>query len=183
MRKLSVLFAVAVILLLSGMYYYNEKYVPTIEGAIGKTSITYDEIYHVTETKNRTVILYGEDDALSVGLLKKTIFGYKWIFGSGSVHFESGQPPVSLSITNLPLENRGDTEHYVSVSFGVIRDDRIDQLQVKNNHQDTVIANMVDTPKGRIWYSFSETPINADPQLTGLDRSGNVVYDNFDITP
>jgi hypothetical protein len=178
MRKLSAL-AVAVILLLSGIYYYHEKYVPTIEEAIGKTSISYDEIYHVTETKNRTVILYGKDDALSVGLLKKTFFGYEWVFGSGSVHFQSGQPPVSLSIANLPLENRGDAEQYVSVSFGVIRDDRIDQLQVKHNRQDTVIANTIDTPKGRIWYSFSETPISADPQLIGLDRSGNVVYDNL----
>lgn len=162
-------------------YFYKNNYTSTIEKAAYKANIQYNEIYQTTKIKNRILILYGtdEDEVFSVGLLKKNWLGYKWIMGSGSGQDSSINIPVSIAIANLPFESHGVVDSFVSIAFGTVYLNGIEKLDVLYNDQNIKSATIIDTKLGRRWFSISDSPINGDPQIIGINKEGKEIYRNY----
>jgi hypothetical protein len=70
-----IIFAIITLALIVSVVYYQVNY-KTLEDAINETNVPIDDVYHTTERKGHTIIFYGQDDILSVGLIEKTFLGY-----------------------------------------------------------------------------------------------------------
>lgn len=147
----------------------------TIEEAMVKSNINYDEIYHITEKRGYTIVFYGKDDGLSVGLITKTRSGYRWIFGAGSKQFNEGERILTRAFSNLPTKNYGNDNEIISLTFGVINDEEIKNLKIQYKDQDLMDATIIPTSKGRIWFCFSDTPVNYDPDVIRVNKNGETV--------
>jgi len=161
---------------------YTNNYTSSIEEAAQKANIKFDEIYVKTETKERILIVYGdtEEEVFSIGLLKKNWLGYQWIMGSGiGDNTNAIMPAVTIAITNLPLENNGEINDLVSVVYGSILSDQINQLSVRFNEMEIKTTEIIETSLGRKWYAISDSPINKDPQIIGLNKEGKEIYRNY----
>lgn len=184
MRKWTVILSASVMMvaLLYAAYSYKSHYTSTAEEAALKANIPFDDIYAMTETKDRVLILYGEkeNEVLSVGLLKKNWLGYQWIMGSGvGGHTEAITPPVHLAIANLPLDNPGTSNEYVSVAYGSIVTEQIAHLHVQFDGEPLRTAEVTDTSMGRKWYALSDNPIQKDPQVIATNKEGTEIYTNY----
>jgi hypothetical protein len=174
--KLKVIFSIASIILLVSIlsvFYYKSNY-KTLDEAISETNVPIDEIFHNTAYKDYTIIFYGKEDVLSVGLIEKTHLGYRWGFGAGSKQFNEENRILTRMFSNLHPRVMKSDKDLVSLTFGVIYDDAIDKIRIKYKDQDITDATIIETNKGRIWYSFSNTPINYDPEVTRFYKDGTV---------
>ncbi|GAA0384916.1 hypothetical protein [Paenibacillus motobuensis] len=179
MKKTILIFLVIVLMYFS--YFYKNNYTSTIEEAANKANIQYDEIYQTSKVKNRILILYDtdENEVFSVGLLKKNWLGYKWIMGSGSGQVSGINVPVSLAIANLPVEHHGEVSSFVSIAFGSVNLNEIEKLNVQFKDTKIKSATIIDTKRGRKWFSISDNPVNGDPQVIGINKKGKEVYRNY----
>jgi hypothetical protein len=153
--------------------YYKSNY-KTLDEAISESNVPIDEIYHNTDFKDHTIIFYSKDDVLSVGLIENTRLGYRWGFGAGSKHFNEENQILTRMFCNLHPRDIKSDDDLVSLTFGVIYDDAIEKIRIKYNDQDITEATIIETRKGRIWYSFSNTPVNYDPEVTRFYKDGTV---------
>jgi hypothetical protein len=173
---------VIVIAFIFSVLEYKNNYTSTIEEAAKKANIKYDEIYVRTETKDRILIIYGdnEKEVFSIGLLKKNWLGYQWIMGSGiGKDTKANLPPVTIAMTNLPMENHGNIDDLVSVAYGSVLSDQITQISVRFDEMEIKTAEIIDTSMGRKWYAISDSPINKDPQIIGIDKEEKEIYRNY----
>ncbi|GIP31819.1 hypothetical protein [Paenibacillus sp. J2TS4] len=173
--RIAILIVIVIVAGIVGIQYYSAKYVGTVEEAIAQTNITYDEIYHMTEKRGHNILFYGEEDHLSAGLITKSRLGYQWIYGFGSKLFNEQDRVLTRAFTNLPTQTSGDVSELISLTFGVINDDRIDKLLIQHKDQPIMEATIIPTSKGRIWFCFSETPVNYDPEVIRIDANGKEV--------
>ncbi|GAA0336516.1 hypothetical protein GCM10008967_28590 [Bacillus carboniphilus] len=172
--KRKIILSISFIILLATIAiftFYKANY-KTIDVAISEANIPIDEIFHTTVYKGHTIIFYGKDDVLSVGLIEKTPLGFRWGFGAGSKHFNVENRILTKMFSNLHPKEIESEEDLVSLTFGVIYDDSIEALRIKYNEQDITDATIINTSKGRIWYSFSETPVNYDPEVKIIYNDG-----------
>lgn len=172
--KIGILFVL--ILTFVGAIYYKTNYIGSIEEAIKRSGTLYDEIYKITERKGRDIVIYGKDDILSAGLIKRTIFGYRWIYGFGGKQFNEKERALTNAFSNLPTETRGNNGEVISLAFGVVNDTNINKLKIKYKDQDVKEATMIETSKGVIWFCFSDSPVNYDPNIIGLSKSGETIF-------
>lgn len=175
--KIKVAFSILLLILLASigsMVYYNINY-KTFDEAISESNVSIDEVFHTTDYKGHTIIFYGERDTLSVGLIEKTLFGYRWSIGVGSKMFNEENQRITRMFSNLhPREIRSDDD-LVPLVFGIIYDDSIDKIKIKYKDQNITEATIIETSKGRIWYCFSDTPINYDPEVQMTYRDGTEI--------
>lgn len=175
--KIKVAFSILLLILLASigsMVYYNINY-KTFDEAISESNVSIDEVFHTTDYKGHTIIFYGESDTLSVGLIEKTLFGYRWSIGVGSKMFNEENQMITRMFSNLhPREIRSDDD-LVPLVFGIIYDDSIDKIKIKYKDQNITKATIIETSKGRIWYCFSDTPINYDPEVQMTYRDGTAI--------
>lgn len=175
--KIKVAFSILLLILLASigsMVYYNINY-KTFDEAISESNVSIDEVFHTTDYKGHTIIFYGERDTLSVGLIEKTLFGYRWSIGVGSKMFNEENQMITRMFSNLhPREIRSDDD-LVPLVFGIIYDDSIDKIKIKYKDQNITEATIIETSKGRIWYCFSDTPINYDPEVQMTYRDGTEI--------
>lgn len=175
--KIKVAFSILLLILLASigsMVYYNINY-KTFDEAISESNVSIDEVFHTTDYKGHTIIFYGERDTLSVGLIEKTLFGYRWSIGVGSKMFNEENQMITRMFSNLhPREIRSDDD-LVPLVFGIINDDSIDKIKIKYKDQNITEATIIETSKGRIWYCFSDTPINYDPEVQMIYRDGTAI--------
>lgn len=175
--KIKVAFSIILLILLASigsMVYYNINY-KTFDEAISESNVSIDEVFHTTDYKGHTIIFYGERDTLSVGLIEKTLFGYRWSIGVGSKMFNEENQMITRMFSNLhPREIRSDDD-LVPLVFGIIYDDSIDKIKIKYKDQNITEATIIETSKGRIWYCFSDTPINYDPEVQMTYRDGTAI--------
>ncbi|GIO42765.1 hypothetical protein [Paenibacillus apis] len=175
--KIKVAFSILLLILLASigsMVYYNINY-KTFDEAISESNVSIDEVFHTTDYKGHTIIFYGERDTLSVGLIEKTLFGYRWSIGVGSKMFNEENQRITSMFSNLhPREIRSDDD-LVPLVFGIIYDDSIDKIKIKYKDQNITEATIIETSKGRIWYCFSDTPINYDPEVQMTYRDGTAI--------
>ncbi|WP_044478941.1 hypothetical protein [Paenibacillus antibioticophila] len=175
--KIKVAFSILLLILLASigsMVYYNINY-KTFDEAISESNVSIDEVFHTTDYKGHTIIFYGERDTLSVGLIEKTLFGYRWSIGVGSKMFNEENQMITRMFSNLhPREIRSDDD-LVPLVFGIIYDDSIDKIKIKYKDQNITEATIIETSKGRIWYCFSDTPINYDPEVQMTYRDGTAI--------
>ncbi len=175
--KLKVIFIVVSILLLVSIVsfvYYKTNY-KTLDEVLSESNVPIDEIFHTTEHKGHTVILYGENDILSVGLIEQTPLGYRWGYGAGSKQFNVEDQILTRMFSNLQPRDIKSDDELVSLTFGVIYDDSIEKLLIKYKDQDIIEATIIETRKGRIWYSISNTPVNYDPDVTRIYKDGTEI--------
>ena len=156
--KKKIVLVLFVLTLIASMNY------KTIEGAIHKASIPYEEILHQIEYDNFTILFDAHGDTLSIGLLKKSLLGYKWEAGGGSDHF-SQQDPVTWDVSNFTAQKLFNEKEIITVTKGVIHDNNINELIIHYKDSD-VKASIIETSRGRVWYSFSQSPVNYKPDLT-----------------
>lgn len=167
----------AVIALVAVYFLSNVKDldVKGLDEAIRDSNVPIDEIFHTTEHKGYVIIFYGKDDTLSAGLIEKTRFGYRWGFGAGSRMFNREDRILTRMFSNLhPRVMKSDDER-VPLTFGVIYDNSIEELKIKYKDQDSVEAAVIETSKGRIWYAFSDHPVNYDPDVVRVYQDGTEV--------
>ncbi len=172
--KLKKAFSISIIILLSLIVlftYYKVNY-KTLDEAISESNVPIDEIFHTTDYKGHTIIFYGKDDILSVGLVEYTLLGFRWGYGSGSKLFNEEDMILTRMFSNLQPRHIKSDEELVSVTFGVINDPSIEEIEIRYKDQDFTEATIIDTSKGRIWYSFSETPVNYDPEVKIFYKDG-----------
>lgn len=158
------------------------NYTSSIEEAAKKANIKFDEVYTNTKTKDRILIIYGnkENEEFSVGLLKKNWLGYQWIMGSGIGENSKGRiSPVTIAMANLPMENHGMSNDFVSVAYGSVVSDQIAKLNVRFGDKDIKAATIIDTSMGRRWYIVSDNPIQKDPQVIALNKEDKEIYRNY----
>ncbi|MDZ7543781.1 hypothetical protein GNF83_21970, partial [Clostridium perfringens] len=123
----------------------------TLEEAVHESKVPIDEIFHITENKGHTVIFYGKDDMLSVGLIEKNLLGYHWVIGYGSKSFNIENQILTRSFSNLHPNEMKSHQDLVSLTFGAIIDDSIEKIMIKYKNQDIAEATIIETTKGRIW--------------------------------
>ncbi|MFJ8067301.1 hypothetical protein ACIQYS_22290 [Psychrobacillus sp. NPDC096426] len=172
--KLKKVFSISFIILLGFIVvftYYKVNY-KTLDEAISESNVPIDEIFHTTDYKGHTIIFYGKDDILSVGLVENTLLGFRWSYGAGSKLFNEEDMILTRMFSNLQPRDMKSYEELVSVTFGVINDPSIEEMEIKYKDQDFNEATIIDTSKGRIWYSFSEAPVNYDPEVKVFYKDG-----------
>jgi hypothetical protein len=82
---------------------------------------------------------------------------------------------LTRMFSNLqPKEIESDDE-LVSLTFGAIYDDSIEKIKIKYKDQNITEAKIIETNKGRIWYCFSNTPVNYDPDVTRIYEDGTEI--------
>ncbi len=170
--KVSLYFIATIIVLIVTVMYHQTNY-KTLEDAISESNIPIDLIYHTTENKGHTIAFYGKDDILSVGLIEKNFFGYHWVIGTGSRSFNLNDQIITRSFNNLYPRDWDSDGDLVSLTFGVINDDSIDELLIKYKDSGFSKATIIEIPKGRIWFSFSERPVNSDPEVLRVYKDGS----------
>ncbi len=164
--KIKVLIAVVTILLvvsITSYAYYKSNY-KTLDEAISEANVSMNEIFHMTEYKGNTIIFYGVDDQLSVGLLEDTLLGYRWSHAVGSKHFNIENQLLTRSFSNLHPRDWKSDDELVSLTHGVIYDDAIEHVRIIYKDS-SMEATIINTSKGRIWYGFSTTTLNYDPEV------------------
>lgn len=151
------------------------SYYPTIEEAMMNSGIDFEEIYNITEHRGYSLIFYGQEDILSVGIVTKKGSKYHWNYGFGSKQFNEPGQMVTRAFTNLPIKLSGSNDDSVSLTFGVINDEEIEALKIQYKDQAEKDATIIPTSKGRIWFCYSGTPVNYDPDVVRIYKSGETV--------
>ncbi|MFC7751577.1 hypothetical protein ACFQWB_16800 [Paenibacillus thermoaerophilus] len=82
---------------------------------------------------------------------------------------------MTMTGSNLHPRKIKSDEDWVHLTYDVIHDDAIDKLMIRYRDQEPKEAAIVETGKGRIWYRFSDTPVNADPEVTRIYKDGTAV--------
>jgi hypothetical protein len=186
LRKPFMVFILVFAVLASVVVYLKSEFInnysSSIEEAAKRANIKLDVIYDEKITENRVLLIYGDNEnkVFSVGLLKKNWFGYQWIMGSGFAETTKAKlPPVTIGFANLPTDNHGASNNFVSVAFGSIISNQITQLTVLFNDSDSKPAKVVETSMGRKWYVLSDKPIDKDPQIIGINNENKKIYTNY----
>ena len=176
MKLKIIFFAISVILLVFALsvVYYKTNY-KTLDEAIAESSVPIDGIFHTTDYKGHIIIFYSKDDVLSAGLIEKTFLGYRWGFGAGSKMFNEENQILTRAFSNLQPRKIKSDDELVSLTFGVIYDDSIEKIRIKYKDQNITEATIIESNKGRIWYCFSNTPINYDPDVTRIYKDGTEI--------
>ncbi|WP_391209618.1 hypothetical protein [Psychrobacillus sp. L4] len=169
-KRLSVISFIFIICIV----YYQMNY-KTLEEAIKESNVPMDEIFYTTEMKGNTIIIYGDDNNLSAGLIEKSFFGYRWSGGAGGEEFNRNDSILTKSFTNLLPRRSSSIDDYVTIAMGVINDDEIEKLLVQYKNVESTEATILDTKRGRIWFSFSQTPINYDPEVIRIYKDGTKI--------
>ena len=172
-KGLSIIAILSFVLIASVVYY--QMSFKTLEEAIEDSAVPIEEIYYTTEKKGYTIIVYGYEDVLSAGLIEKTFLGYRWSFGSGSDDFNMNDQILTKSFTNLGPRGSESNENLVTLTLGVIYDDSIESLKIQYKDQEFTEATIIETKKGRIWFSFSEAPLREYPEVIRVYKDGNEV--------
>ncbi len=177
MKFKKIIFSLISIILLAlvlSVVYYNMNNM-TLEEAISDSNVPIDQIFHSTDYKGHIIIFYNYDDILSAGLIGKTPLGYRWGFGVGSRMFGEEKQILNRGFSNLHPKDIKTDDELVSLMFGVIYDDSIEKLKIKYKDLNITEATIIETNKGRIWYSFSDTPINYDPEVIRIYKDGTEI--------
>lgn len=166
-----------IFLLLIALIFINlQKVKPndhtTVEEAMNYAGIDYDEIYYIIENIGNNIIFYGKDDIFSVGLVTKNRSKYQWIYGFGSKQFNETDQILTRAFTNLPTKESANDDELVSLTFGVINDEDIEELKIQYKDQLLRDATIIPTSKGPIWFCFSDTPVNYDPDVVRIYKNG-----------
>ncbi|MCG7344466.1 hypothetical protein MHZ92_09995 [Sporosarcina sp. ACRSL] len=174
--KLVMFFLSFIILIIFAYYKVNYR---DLDEAIRESNVQIDEVFHTIDFNDHIIMFYGSHgDVLSVASIEKTLLGFRWVFGSGSKQFNEEDRMLTRMFSNLkPTRKKSKDNELISLTFGVINDPLIETLEIKYKDQDFTKATIIATSKGRIWYSFSETPVNYDPEvkvnyMDGTEKTG-----------
>lgn len=154
-----------VAIVIFGAVLHSNGYALTVDGAIDKMNVEVEEIYYDTVYKDSTVLIYRIDNLLCDGVVDHISFLYKWNFSTCSADFvQTFNEEASTSISNHRPHFWESDADYITIAIGVIYNDDITKLQVKFKHEQ-VDATIIETVYGRIWFAFSNEPINYTPEL------------------
>lgn len=169
--KSAVLFLLLMIIIVFTYYKLNYR---DIDEAIRESNVPVNEVFHTIDFNDHLIMFYGSDgDVLSVATIEKTLLGFRWVFGTGSKQFNEEDRKLTRMFSNLERTRKKSDDHeLLSLTFGVINDPLIESLEIKYKDQDFAKATIIETSKGRIWYCFSETPVNYDPEVKAHYRDG-----------
>lgn len=172
--KLIVLFLLLLFFIIFIYYKVNYK---DFDEAIRESNVQVEEIFQTIDFTDHQIIFYGDGDVLSVASIEKSLLGFHWVFGAGSKLFNEGDRKLTRMFSNIEPTNQNSDKELISLSFGVINDPMIESLKIKYKDKDFAEATIIETSKGRIWYCFSELPINYDPEvkvnyMDGTEKNG-----------
>ena len=145
----------------------------TIEAAMNAANIEFDQIIYETMYKDSIVIFYTNKDNLSAGRLTKNVFGYQWTGGSGSDDFAQ-DAAITWSISNFTPKEPYDEEDIITIAKGVIHDEKISELTIHFKDAEDVKATVIEIDRGRVWYAFSDSPVNSSPDVTIQYKDGTM---------
>lgn len=152
--------------------YNNFQSSQTIEGAMAKVNVTFSKILYKADLQNESIVFYTNNNELRVGLLKKNFWGWKWIFGGGSVDFDS-KDKIDWVYCNLGTS----PQNLIPVFYGLNFEEHIKQIKIKGLTDKFKNAQIVNTELGQIWYVISGKPLKPPLTIIGLSDEGKILYE------
>lgn len=152
-------------------FFYSIDDTQAIEKSIKKENIQVDRIFHIETVEEGTVLaFYATSEGLAgLGMLEKTLFGWKWISGGENTEFESGKALYwSWNILNKSSER-------FPVYFGIVSNPKIEQVQIDNKHQATIVETFASN---RIWFFYGNDTSGIE-EIKGLNKQGEVLFSRF----
>lgn len=140
----------------------------TIEEAMNKSHIPYNDILKTFDTDHKhTVVFYSNDHQYNVGLLKHNRQSWTWIVGTYSDI--DPEQDIDWSYCNL---NELSPMFIGTVNNKAIRTVVVETRKVKTE------AQMIHSSDGAIyWYVLLNEPQYPPMRFTGYDAGGTVLYD------
>lgn len=172
--KIVVLFIFVIMIILVSVPKHN--YVRTIEKAVKNSR----QILYTNKIGNKTVVFYepiNYPDSVNVALVKKNLFGYYWVFGTGTDSFDANIP-MTYGYSNIGESSEEGSAKALPIVHGIITDDSIKTVKVRLRDGQTIEANIVKTNLGRVWYAFLNKQINYTPEIIGLGEGNGIVFTN-----
>lgn len=140
----------------------------TIEEAMHKSNIPYDDILKTFDPDNKhRVVFYSNDNQYNVGLLKHNRQSWTWIVGTYTdIHPDQD---IDWSYCNL---------NQLSPMFvGTVNNKDILSVVVETRKVKTE-AQLIPASDGTVyWYVLLDEPQNPPMRFTGYNAQGQVVYD------
>ncbi len=178
MKKTHLMMVVILVLLLGGIFIFllqSKAAGKTIEEAIEKSSRQVVKIIHEEKVKGGEVVFFyksingGKDFTVASGYIKKTLWGWEWVYGGEHSHSEPGQPMTAQyfpTTQNTPFP----------LAFGEISDPQIVRVSVQTAKR--IIekeGRIVQNNNMRIWFVFLNSLDCTKIEVTGLSQSGQTI--------
>ena len=167
-EKLVVIIAVLVLSLIGGTcYIYSNREAATVEEAVKLSGRHADVIIYQEKVKNGAIVFFESDVgnneyALNAGFVKKSLLGWKWVWGGG-FSGESEQYFPSVKGTPFPL------------LFGRITDKAIKRVDVSDKaHSYAESADIEGGGNNRIWFVFPADTVGPDFEIVWQSDQGEV---------
>lgn len=140
-----------------------------IEIAIEKsnTDSHVEKVVYIERIDDDVILaIYDTPSGLAVGRLKDSLFGWKWVTGTGYLEFNSGRD-LSWIWSDL-----GNTKEPLPVYYGFISSPHIDRVEIGRKYQ----AKKVATYRGKsIWFLIGQSTSGTE-EIQGLTAEGEVLY-------
>lgn len=175
MKKKMVVGGFIIVILL--VIIFKRENINTIEKAMAKANMDYEQILHQVDTDKGVVVFYepvNDPNCCSIGLIEKKSNNYKWVFGSGNIIFDYDRD-MRYMYCNIGRVG-GDIEKSFPVEYGVVMNSNIEQVKVALRDEEARDATIVETNLGRIWYLFLDKQICYTPKILGLDSDGEIIF-------
>ncbi|QNO15999.1 hypothetical protein HYG86_15090 [Alkalicella caledoniensis] len=171
--KRKVIYGLLIVAVLALSLYSG--YVGSLEKAMDRAEINYNQIVHTVGTENGTVVFYHWHDSLGVGLIDKSLFGYKWISGGGVEYDSSGDMSPGFINLGKSLE-KGQERFIVPVAKDFISNKDIDKVQLIINDDQIIEPTIVSTDKIKFWYAILDEP-GGRARVIGYNSDNDIVFD------
>jgi len=184
MKKAYQITAVVIaVLILGGLLIYllpSKTTGKTIEQAIEKSGRQVEKEIHEEKVKGgETVFFYksingGKDYSMAAGYIKKTLWGWEWVYGGEHTHAGPVQP-----ITEQYFPSVKDTPF--PLAYGEISDPQIVRVSVQTEKGTTdkettdKETSIVENGTTRIWYVFLNPSDGPLTKVVGQSQSGSIL--------
>ncbi len=166
-EKLVVIVAILVLCFMGGIYFFHtNKDAATVEEAIKQSGRHADIMLYQEKVKNGVLVFFKSDVgnneyALNAGFVKKSLFGWKWVWGGSTGENEQYFP--SVKGTPFPL------------LFGEIIDNAIKQVIISDKeHSYAKTADIEGSGNDRIWFVFPDESGGPDFDIVWQSNEGEV---------
>jgi hypothetical protein len=191
-KRISKLLIISCIAVLVGLFFTIFIYKPadvglTAQEAAQKTGRIVLKTIHEEKVKGGEVIFFIKNNSdyekadLAAGYVKKTIWGWKWIYGGGHGSINSMCSKNGFSAQFFPAVEGTPFPFY----FGAITNSEIDKIKVvelqRNIISDAKISGSGDL---RIWYIFTGNLKGSKFDIKAYSKEGKELsYINDDMYP
>lgn len=156
---------------------FMKSYGGSVEKAMDKAGIYYNQILETVETDKGILVFYQRNNYVGVAQVRKMIMGYK--LESGGPHKEIySSEEVDYSRINLGKNlERGNEDNILPLVTGTIMNEEIVKINAIFDNGDMIEGTIVRSENIILWYAILDVPLGL-PRVQGLGANGEVIYDS-----